>query len=169
MTITHRVRQARLAVFSAMLGALPLRAQTAIEPTGSISGRVITAVTEAPVADATVRVRGEEVSTRTDSAGRFVLRGVRTGIVSLEIRALGFAPVSRGDIAVSPAKPAEVTIVLRPVRAQLQSVLVRPAAFPRQLPPATPVSTQTYTAEEVRRQPGAQEDVLRAVRESVCR
>ena len=31
------------------------------------------------------------------------------------------------------------------------------------MPSSTPVSTQSYDAEEVRRQPGAQEDVLRAV------
>ncbi len=85
------------------------------------------------------------------------------GIVTIEVRAVGYAPVSRGDIAVSPAKPAEVTIALRTIDVQLQSVTVRPAAFPHQASPSTPVSTQIYSSEEVRRQPGAQEDVLRAV------
>ncbi len=145
------------------LVAPQLFAQQPTPPTGTIVGRVVTAVTEAPIPNANIRVRGQDVTTATDDQGRFTLRGVSTGIATLEIRALGFAPVTRGDIAVSPAKPAEVLVVLRPVSTQLQSVTVRPEAFPPQLPVLTPVSAQTYSAEEVRRQPGAQEDVLRAV------
>jgi len=131
--------------------------------TGVITGRVVEAVTEAPVANATVRVVGQEVAGQTDDAGRFVLRGIRPGIITLEIRRLGYLPVTRGDVAVSPAKPAEVLIALRQAEVQLQTVTVRPEAFPVLPAPSTPVSTQTYDAEEVRRQPGAQEDVLRAI------
>ncbi|MDX2184601.1 MAG: carboxypeptidase regulatory-like domain-containing protein [Gemmatimonadaceae bacterium] len=152
----------RLAALAAVCFPSVLSAQ-GTAPTGIITGRVITAVTEAPVVGATIRVLGQELAVQTDDAGRFALRGVRTGIVSLDVRRLGFAPTTKGDISVSPAKPAEVLVTLRPVELQLQAVTVRPEAFPAQLPPATPVSTQTYTAEEVRRQPGAQEDVLRAI------
>jgi hypothetical protein len=144
----------------------PAGAQEAPQPpaaTGTLSGRVVEAVTEAPVAGASIRVVGREVAAQSDAAGRFTLRGVPVGIVSVEVRRLGFAPVIRGDIAVSPAKPAEVTVVLRPIDVQLDVVTVRPEAFPAQMPASTPVSTQRYDAEEVRRQPGAQEDVLRAV------
>lgn len=131
--------------------------------TGTIGGRLTEALKETPVAGATVRVLGQEIATQSDSSGRFTLRGVRLGIVTIEVRRLGFAPVTKGNIAVSPAKPAEVAVVLRPVDVQLDAVTVRPEAFPAQMAVSTPVSTQTYDAEEVRRQPGAQEDVLRAV------
>lgn len=147
-------------LLTAMFASTPLDAQQA---TGIIAGRVINATTEAPIEAAAVRVVGQELATQTDSTGRFTLRGVRVGIVIIEVRRLGYAPVSRGDIAVSPAKPAEVVVSLRAVDVQLQTVTVRPEAFPAVMPAATPVSTQSYTAEEVRRQPGAQEDVLRAV------
>jgi hypothetical protein len=140
----------------------PLHAQDA-PPAGVIAGRVIAATGDAPIAGATVRVRGQDIMGQSDERGRFTLRGVRPGIVTIEVRALGYAPVSRGDIAVSPAKPAEVTVRLQAVQRQLQTVTVRPEAFPLLPPPLTPVSTQTYSAEEVRRQPGAQEDVLRAI------
>ncbi len=142
---------------------VPAHGQSPEAATGVISGRVVATITEAPVVGATVRVRGQDATALSDSTGRFTLRGVRTGIVSIEVRALGFAPVSRGDIAVSPAKPAEVLVSMRTVDVQLQTLTVRPEAFPPQAPTTTPVSSQTYSAEEVRRQPGAQEDVLRAV------
>ena len=135
----------------------------AVSATGTITGRVVEAVTEAPVAGASIRVVGQEGAVQSDAAGRFTLRGVRVGIATIEVRRLGFAPVQRGDIAVSPAKPAEVTVALRAIDVQLEAVTVRPEAFPAQMPASTPVSTQRYDAEEVRRQPGAQEDVLRAI------
>lgn len=131
--------------------------------TGTITGRITEAIKETPVSNATVRVVGQEAATQSDSSGRFTLRGVRLGIVTIEVRRLGFAAVTKGNIAVSPAKPAEVAVVLRAIDLQLEAVTVRPEAFPAQMAVSTPVSTQTYDAEEVRRQPGAQEDVLRAV------
>ncbi|WP_434480195.1 TonB-dependent receptor [Gemmatimonas sp.] len=150
-----------------LMSWLPVQRSAAQEATtgatGAITGRVIAAVTEAPVVGATIRVVGQAPGAQSDSAGRFVLRGVRVGIATIEVRRLGYAPVLRGDIAVSPAKPAEVLVVLRDVGVQLENVTVRPEAFPAQMPTSTPVSTQRYDAEEVRRQPGAQEDVLRAI------
>ena len=162
-----------------LLGAVALvsatrsrvQAQERTESRGIVVGRVVAAIGEAPIAGATVRLRvstaGTDATpvpvTQTDAEGRFTLRGVPVGIVALEVRALGFAPVVRGDVAVSPARPAEVTIRMRTVERQLETVTVRPEAFPAVPPPQTPVSTQTYSSEEVRRQPGAQEDVLRAV------
>ena len=131
--------------------------------TGVITGRVVQELGERPIAGATLRVRDQVVTVQTDSLGRFTLRGVAIGIVAIEVRALGYAPAVRGDIAVSPAKPAEVTIRLRSVERQLQAVTVRPEAFPPLPPIGRPVSTQVYGSEEVRRQPGAQEDVLRAI------
>jgi Carboxypeptidase regulatory-like domain/TonB-dependent Receptor Plug Domain len=146
-----------------LLSPMGLAAQSPSAATGVIIGRVTAAVTEAPLVGATVRLLAQEGVAQTDSSGRFTLRGVQTGIVRIEVRRLGYAPVIKGDIAVSPAKPAEVVITMRPVEVQLDAVTVRPEAFPAQTAPSTPVSTQRYDAEEVRRQPGAQEDVLRAI------
>lgn len=130
---------------------------------GVIAGRVIAAATEAPVSGAVVQVRGTNRTALSDADGRFVVRDVPVGVVVIEVRAVGFLPVVRSDIVVSPAKPAELVVPLRPVDTRLRAVLTRPEAFPLQPPVGTPVSTQSYTAEEVRRQPGAQEDVLRAI------
>ncbi len=148
------------ALVACLCVALPVAAQSR---TGVITGRVEDAVTAAPISAATVQVVGTDRAAITDDDGRFTIRGVPLGIVALEIRRIGFSPSRRSDIAVSPAKPAEVRVTLAAIAASLAAIAVRPEAFPERPPPATPVSTQTYTAEEVRRQPGAQEDVLRAV------
>jgi hypothetical protein len=135
---------------------------TRAEP-GIISGRVIDAVTEQPLTDAMVRVVGEEATATTDPAGRFTLTNVRPGIVRLEARRLGYAPLLKSDIAVSAGKPVVVTIALTRLQVQLQEVTVRPTAFPATPPAATPVSSTTLVSEELRRTPGASEDVLQAL------
>lgn len=140
------------------LAAAPLRAQV-----GVVAGRVVAAGTREPLAGAVVRVAGTTLGASTDSLGRFVVRDVPVGIRALEVRRLGYAPLVRSDIAVSVARPAEVLVELEPAAARLDAVTVRPSPFPTLPPASTPVSTQRFSAEEVRRAPGIQEDVVRAV------
>lgn len=130
---------------------------------GIISGRVFDAVTEEPLAGVTVRVIGQSATTQSDDAGRFTLTGIRPGIVQLEARRLGYASQVKSDVAVSAGKPVVVSIALSRLQIQLQTVRVRPSPFPPQPPAATPVSSTTLSSEELRRTPGASEDVLQAL------
>lgn len=131
--------------------------------TGIVSGRVVDAVTEAPVPGVTVSVRRQTAQARSDSSGQFTLRGVRTGVVQLEARQLGYAPVVTSDVVVSIGKPVVVSIVMVQARVELQTVNVQPIAFPSQPPISTPTSSVRLTAEELRRTPGALEDVVQAI------
>ncbi|MBK6308367.1 MAG: carboxypeptidase regulatory-like domain-containing protein [Gemmatimonadetes bacterium] len=58
-------------------------------------------MTEAPLAGVTIRVIGQEAATQSDDAGRFTLVNVRPGVVRLEARRLGYAPLIKADVAVS--------------------------------------------------------------------
>lgn len=134
-----------------------------VQERGVISGRIYDAVTEAPIAGAAIRVSGDERVAQSDDAGRFTLREVRPGIVRLEVRRLGYAPLIKTDVAVSAGKPVVVSIALVKATVELASVQVRPQAFTAQAPAATPVSTIGLSAEELRRTPGALEDVVQAI------
>lgn len=165
------VRAALVAAFLLSGAFAPIRdgqAQqtTAIAATaqpGLISGRAHDAVTEEPLAGVMIRVIGQEASTQTDADGRFTLANVRPGIVQLEARRIGYAPLLKGDVAVSAGKPVVVTLALVRLDVRLQGIVVRPSPFPAQPPAATPVSTTTLTSEELRRTPGASEDVVQAL------
>ncbi|HEX4932781.1 MAG TPA: TonB-dependent receptor, partial [Gemmatimonadaceae bacterium] len=167
------MRSSRAALVAAfLLNGLfaPARVAAAQAPTpgpapqpGLISGRVFDAVTEEPLAGVTVRVVGQDIATQSDDAGRFALANVRPGIVQLEARRIGYAPLLRGDVAVSAGKPVVVTLALARLDVRLQGVIVRPSPFPPSPPAATPVSSTTLTSEELRRTPGASEDVLQAL------
>ena len=136
-----------------------LRAQTT-GPTGLIDGRVRAGPTQQPVQGAMLRIGGSELTTVTGADGRFRLRAP-VGVVRLEVRAIGFAPIVRGDVVVSAGKPTTVVIDLQPRVVQLSTVDVQPTYF--EPTNAATVSTQRFSAEEIRRTPGVQEDVIRAV------
>lgn len=165
------------AVFAATLGAPAAAhaqpAAVAQPAAGIVAGRVRAAGTGEPLVGAVVRVlpRGAAAgeaptgapATQTDDAGTFTLRGVAPGVVRVEVRRLGFAPRVVPDVVVRAGKPAELLVELAPLAAALQAVTVRPSYFPTLAAPSTPVSTNGFSAEEVRRAPGVQEDVVRAL------
>lgn len=128
--------------------------------TGAITGRVVDAASQLPLDGVVVRVAGSTLGTTSDAAGRFLLREVPLGVQRLELRKLGYAPRIVPDLSVSTGKPAEAEVALTAIALQLQSVAVRPSYFSPRPTAANPVSTQTLAAEEIRRTPGAQEDVL---------
>ena len=128
--------------------------------TGLVDGRVRSGPTQQPIAGATIRVAGTELAVITGDDGRFRLRAP-AGVVRLEVRAIGFAPIVRSDVVISAGKPTTVVIDLQPRVVQLSTVDVAPSYF--EATRETPVSTQRFTAEEIRRTPGTQEDVIRAV------
>ena len=128
--------------------------------TGLVDGRVRSGPTQQPLAGATIRVAGTELAVITGDDGRFRLRAP-AGVVRLEVRAIGFAPIVRSDVVISAGKPTTVVIDLQPRVVQLSTVDVAPSYF--EATRETPVSTQRFTAEEIRRTPGTQEDVIRAV------
>ena len=153
-----RSRDALALLFLAVLPTMAA-AQTP-EASGLVVGLVRAAPTQQPLVGASVRVAGTDNAAVTGDDGRFRLR-TAVGVVRLEVRAIGFAPIVRSDVVVSAGKPTTVVIELQPRVVQLASVEVKPTYFaPEQL---APVSTQRFTAEEIRRTPGVQEDVVRAV------
>lgn len=150
------------ALHATLGGQEPATVSRPAEP-GVISGRAFDAVTEQPIVGVTIRVIGQDAATQTDDAGRFTLTNVRPGIVQIEARRLGYAPLLKSDVAVSAGKPVAVSLAMTRLTVQLDAVTVRPSAFPSQPPAATPVSSTTLASEELRRTPGASEDVLQAL------
>ncbi len=151
----------RIALLLLVSGARGLSAGAQSAPqTGLIDGSVRSGPTQQPIANATIRVVGTEFAVVSGDDGRFRLRAP-VGVTRLEVRAIGFAPIVRSDVVVSAGKPTTIVIELQPRVVTLSAVDVSPSYFePSQ---ATPVSTQRFTAEEIRRTPGVQEDVVRAV------
>lgn len=163
MLTTALVRIITLVSFATL--AFPLLGQTdsaqTTTPTGVVSGQVVDMVTQQPIAGATVAVVGTKRGAVTKKDGRFVITKVPAGIYSLKTTLVGYGPDLTNDVVISPGKPATLLIRLTESTVQLEEAVVVSDAFKRDGTAIT--STQLLTSEEVRRAPGVQEDVIRAV------
>lgn len=78
--------------------------------TGGLAGRITDAATSRPIAGAIVSATGEARST-TDVDGRYELRGLRAGLVTLAIEASGFTPSARTTAVIADRDPDTPTIL----------------------------------------------------------
>ena len=130
-------------------------------PVGTVSGRVVNATTERPVRGATIELLETATTVASDSAGRFHLYDVATGVYGLRVRAIGYQPIIRANTVIGSGKPVDVLIRLNPLAVRLEGIEVRPSYF--QQPGEYTTSARSIGADETRRAPGVQEDVVRSV------
>ena len=147
--------------FFGMAGSAAAKQDSTDVATGTIVGSVSDAITQAPVQGATVRVPGTTKGAISTPDGRFTIKNVVAGVISLKITAVGYDTVTISDVVVSPGKPVTVTVRMNEQAVELQGAVVTADAFRKDAQTIT--STNLLTSEEVRRAPGVQEDVVRAV------
>ena len=113
-----------LALAVMALGAAPAWAQGPAR----VAGRVVDAVSLAPVANAEIRAGELQASSGTD--GRFTLGSVPPGRVELRVRRIGYAPARR-VIDLVPGLEQTVSLALDPLPVRLDSVTITtpPAAI----------------------------------------
>lgn len=150
---------AALALAAVALVALPLdaAAQTAV-----LRGRVVDAVSRAPVAGADVALaRGGALRALTDAEGRFTLAGLEPGMTALEVRFLGYRPALLSDVVLQTSRPTFVEVLLERQAIELEGLVVGAGAF--RVPEVAPTSVRVLAAEELRRTPGGLQDVSRTL------
>ncbi|MBK7033940.1 MAG: TonB-dependent receptor [Ignavibacteria bacterium] len=144
--------------FTSVLGQ---NADTTSQPTGMISGQVVDVATQQPLVGATIAVVGTKRGALSKKEGRFVISNVPAGVYTIKTTLIGYSQDLKSDIVVSPGKPLTVLIQLSSTQVEFGETVVVSEAFRKDGQSIS--STQTLTSEEVRRAPGVQEDVVRAV------
>ncbi len=137
----------------AALGPDPLVGQT------GVTGRVTDQQTNRPIAAARVSVRGSDHAVMTDSSGRYRIVDVKTGTWIIEVRRIGYRPIAFPDVVVRRNRFSVIDLSLEPAPFQLETVEAAPALFPE--PALTAGSLVGFSAEEIKRAPGAAGDVSR--------
>src|SRR5262249_42831298 len=105
------------------LGAL-LAEPVAAQGPARIVGRVLDAVSQAPVPNAEIRVG--ELVTASGADGGFILGTVPPGRAELRVRSIGYAPLRR-TVELVPGLDQIVSLALVPVPVRLDSVTVTSA------------------------------------------
>jgi TonB-dependent SusC/RagA subfamily outer membrane receptor len=121
-TNVHRTTSVRRAVGVAallFLAATGLQAQN----TGTIQGTVSDADTKSPVTGATVQVVGQKIGAITDRNGKFTIRNVPSGKVSVEARAIGYTKMAKAA-EVKSGETADLSFSLRGVALQQNEIVV---------------------------------------------
>lgn len=157
-------RQARgfLAAALFLLASLPALAPTAAaqDGMGILTGRVVDRLTREGVRDALLEIPGTGLSARSVDAGRFTLVGVRPGLVTLRVVAVGYSPMMLRDIAVGSGRPVPLLVELEPRPFDL-GTLIATVAQRDNLGQGGGAST--LGRDETRRAPGVREDIVQAV------
>lgn len=148
-----------LLIFPAALAALPARAQPAATLTGVVRDRA----TQEPLIGAAVSLENTPLGTATDVEGRFRLTAVPPGNYNVRVQAVGYAPFTRFNVALTSGNAA--TLVLEPTATvqQLGTAEVVANRAIRVATAETPLSVQRLTSEEILTNPGGNFDISRTV------
>lgn len=149
----------RLAFFlTAFWGLFPLLldAQNAI-----VVGRVSDAITNEGIPFANVVVQNTTTGAATDLDGNYRIEGLKPGLVNLEVSYLGYEPKVAYEIQLSNARPTTVDFALDENSSELEEIVVKAQAFEQSA--ESPTSLKTIGVSEIKRNPGGNRDISRAI------
>ncbi len=144
-------------VFAVLLFAAPIAA--AETPVGSVRGTVFDKETRAGLPSVTVVVMGTQFGASTDEKGGFSLSGLTAGTYSLQFRLVGYDPLIRTDILVTPGKTTSLQAELHERAVIGEEMTATGGYFGSQQ--AVEGLSIGFNAEEIRRSPGSANDVSR--------
>ena len=150
-----------LALLILIGNSLSIYAQPNPAETSRITGEIYDGTTNEPLAGVNISIVGTTLGASTEIDGRFNIQRVPVGTYSVRVTAIGYTPFIATDIVVMVAKPTEIRIPLIESLVQVEGVQITASYF--QNLPDRPLSTLIQSNEEIRRLPGGQEDVVRAI------
>lgn len=128
---------------------------------GSINGIVTDRETQSPIAEASVQIVNTEFRTVTNAEGKFEFKSIPLGNYEVKVSSLGYETFVQTDVVVLSSRPSNVEIQLLISNITTGQIDVEGSYFQK----PTDISTSSYNLdfEEVRRTPGAVEDISRMV------
>ncbi len=134
---------------------------TIFAQTARISGRVIDADTNQPLAFVNVIVLNTEIGAATDLDGNFIITGMEPGFYRLMASFIGYEIGYSDEIEVNSGKNAFVTIELQQKNIELGTVTVRASTFEKI--EESPVSVQQIQVSDIEKNPGANRDISKVI------
>lgn len=145
-----------------LLSAVMLsEAANAQEGNGTIRGRVIDRDTKSPLADAVVELLETGQKTGTNEAGEFFFYGLKETTYRIRVTYIGYEPFVKSDLVLYPGRPLETEIAVNSTSITTESIDVGANYFEKNS--EVNVSSINLDYEEIRRAPGAAEDISRMI------
>ncbi|GAB4376942.1 MAG: TonB-dependent receptor [Calditrichia bacterium] len=131
------------------------------QETATLGGKVIDAVTKIPLIGVNVEILNSPQGTATDESGEFRIENIPPGIKQIRFSYIGYETVVKSDVVVMMGRPAQILVEMQPTALQGEAVSVSAGYFVNDVQPQP--SLIALNREEIRRQPGGFEDVVRTV------
>ncbi len=128
---------------------------------GRITGRVYDAENNEPLPFANVAIQNSSLGAVTDTMGNYSINGLAPGVYNVLAGFVGYRSKTIFEVQVLPGRSSRLDIPMAPTTTNLQTVEIKAAPFDRDL--ESPVSLQEIGADEIRRNPGGNRDISRAM------
>ncbi len=149
-------------LFFVILVLLAGYTQAEIDPltdNGIIEGKVIDHDTQNPIADAVIKILSLNQKTGSDDKGNFKFEYLKNGNYILEVSAIGYKTIMKTDIVISSGNPVSIIVEMNSTSFTTESINVDANYFDKNSD--VNISAVNLDYEEVRRSPGASEDISR--------
>ncbi len=130
---------------------------------GKISGVIIDEITESPVKNASVQVLGTTVTAITNDKGEFSFDNLKFDTYRIRISSAGYEPVIKSDLMLYASRKLELLIKLTPkeIQSNIQTEVIDVEGNYFGKSSDINLSVMNLDYEEIRRAPGATEDISR--------
>lgn len=128
---------------------------------GIIRGTIIDAETQSPVEDAVIEILNTGDKTTTDINGNFFFQNLKYDSYQIKISGTGYDPLIKSDLIVYASKPLELIFKLNSKGIITDQIDVEANYF--QKSSDVNISSLNLDFEEIRRAPGATEDISRMI------
>ncbi|TDW96602.1 TonB-dependent receptor [Dinghuibacter silviterrae] len=128
---------------------------------GSLKGRILEQSTKQPIPAAVVSIKDTRWTTVTDTLGMYSIKGIPEGEYILQVSSVGFQPKETDRVVITSGKTFYLETELLNNISSLKEVTIK--TFRNEQNPALPVSTYSFSREEIFRTPGAQGDIFRVI------
>lgn len=135
---------------------------------GSIQGIILDEETQSPIEGAIIEILSADnissenltgLKTQTNENGEFILRELNFGNYQIKVSAIGYEPILKTDLVIYASRPLEVTLILTPQGFLTDEINVQANFFQKKSD--INISFLNLDYEEIRRAPGAVEDISR--------
>lgn len=131
------------------------------QQTGILKGKIIEQATKQPIIGANIILKTTQKGILTDTLGEFSINDIAEGNYTIVVSSIGFQAKEITDIIITRTKTFYTEIELLDEVTTLKEVTVK--YFKNENSAVMPISTYSFSREEISRNPGAQGDIFRAI------
>lgn len=139
-----------------LLGSLNICAQN-----GIIQGRIFDPVNNESIPFANIVIQGTTNGTTSDIDGKYKIESLEPGLYNLQVSYVGYETKVVYEIQVTNSRTAFVDIEMEPANSDLDEVVIKASPFSKT--EESPVSLRSIGADEIKRNPGGNRDISKAI------